>query len=119
MILNTGRTLYHWHGGTITRRARHLLARAPNLHIAMHPEDALVYSVGDGETVMLESRRGTLEGQILCTDAVKRGEVFVPFLKLGTFSANYLTNSVYDPVSKIPEYKVCAVRVNKLVCKRG
>lgn len=119
LLLNTGRTLYHWHGGTITRRARHLLARAPNLHIAMHPEDARVYSVDDGETVILESRRGTLEGQILCTDAVKRGEVFVPFLKLGTFSANYLTNSVYDPVSKIPEYKVCAVRVNKLVNERA
>ena len=117
LILNTGRILYHWHGGTITRRARHLLARSPDLQIAIHPKDAELYKVKDGEIVTLESRRGVLEGKILRTDAVKRGEVFVPFLKLAASSANYLTNSAYDPVSKIPEYKVCAVRVNKLSVK--
>ncbi len=111
LILNTGRVLYHWHGGTLTRRVEGLLARAPELQVAVHPNDASSSQVSDGDEVVVMSRRGELEGRALVTDAVREGEIFVPFVRLKDSAANFLTNSVLDPDSKIPEYKVCAVRV--------
>jgi predicted molibdopterin-dependent oxidoreductase YjgC len=114
LILNTGRILYHWHGGTITRRASGLMARAPELEISMSAEDGERFKVGDGEWVRLRSRRGDLEGRVLYTDKMRAGEVFVPFVKLEKHAANFLTNAVFDPDSKIPEYKVCAVRIEKV-----
>ena len=114
LILNTGRVLYHWHGGTITQRAEWLLARSPELQIAMNEEDGLRYGVADGEWVRLSSRRGELEGRVLFDGKMEVGQVFVPFVKLQESAANFLTNSAYDPNSKIPEYKVCAVRIGKL-----
>jgi len=112
-ILNTGRVLYHWHGGTITRRVRGLLARSPAVRVAIHPADAAEQGIADGEPVVVSSRRGELNGEALVTDAVPRGELFVPFVKLAESAANFLTNAAYDPKSKIPEYKVCAVRIDK------
>jgi predicted molibdopterin-dependent oxidoreductase YjgC len=114
LILNTGRILYHWHGGTITRRADSLLAMAPELQIAMSHEDGERYQVTDGEWVRLVSRRGELEGRATYTDRMRVGEVFVPFVKLQEHAANFLTNSAFDPDSKIPEYKVCAARLEKI-----
>lgn len=113
LILNTGRILYHWHGGTITTRARTLLERSPDLQVAINPADASRYGIEDGELIVVSSRRGELEGKAMLTDAVRPGEVFVPFVKLKEANANYLTNAVYDPKSRIPEYKVCAVRIDK------
>ena len=112
LILNTGRILYHWHGGTMTRRAPGLLARAPELYVSIHPEDARRAGVADGQWVRARSRRGDLEGRAEVTEMVKEGEVFVPFVKLREHAANFLTNAAFDPNSKIPEYKVCAVRVD-------
>ncbi len=114
LILNTGRILYHWHGGTITRRAEGLLARAPELEISIHENDGERFDIDNGEWVRIRSRRGNLEGRILYTDKMRPGEIFVPFAKLEKHAANFLTNSVFDPDSKIPEYKVCAVRIEKL-----
>ncbi|MCI0440046.1 MAG: formate dehydrogenase subunit alpha, partial [Chloroflexi bacterium] len=114
LILNTGRILYHWHGGTITRRASNLLARAPELQIAMSAEDGAKYDVADGEWIRLVSRRGELEGRAMYTEKMRAGEVFVPFTKLQDHAANFLTNAVFDPNSRIPEYKVCAVRIEKI-----
>ena len=68
----------------------------------------------DGEWIRLRSRRGDLEGRALFTEKMRAGEVFVPFVKLRDHAANFLTNSAFDPNSKIPEYKVCAVRLEKL-----
>ena len=113
LILNTGRILYHWHGGTLTRRSEGLLARAPELQIAMSVEDGERYGVADGEWIRLVSRRGELEGRAMYTEKMRAGEVFVPFVKLRDHAANFLTNSVYDPTSRIPEYKVSAVRIEK------
>jgi formate dehydrogenase alpha subunit len=113
LLLNTGRILYHWHGGTITTRARALLARSPHLQIAINPADAARFHIADDEDVVLYSKRGDLEGKALLTEAVRAGEVFVPFVKLQAHNANFLTNAVYDPKSRIPEYKVCAVRIEK------
>jgi formate dehydrogenase alpha subunit len=114
LILNTGRLLYHWHGGTITRRVAGLLELAPHLEVAIHPADAGRIGVGDGEPVRVTSRRGELTGRARLTDAVQPGAIFVPFVKLEESAANFLTNSAFDPASKIPEYKVCAVRVEPL-----
>jgi formate dehydrogenase alpha subunit len=111
MILNTGRLLYHWHGGTITRRVEGLLALAPRLEVAIHPADARRIGVETGEPVRVTSRRGELTGYARLTEAVRVGAIFVPFVKLADSAANFLTNSAHDPASKIPEYKVCAVRV--------
>ncbi|MEZ4504068.1 MAG: formate dehydrogenase subunit alpha [Dehalococcoidia bacterium] len=113
LILNTGRVLYHWHGGTITTRARVLNERMPELPVAIHPRDAAKADIEDGGDVEVLSRRGQLTGKAVVTDAVQPGSIFVPFARLGEFSANYLTNAVYDPKSRIPEYKVCAVRIAK------
>ena len=114
LILNTGRILYHWHGGTITRRSADLLARSPEVEIGISREDGERYGVEDGEWVRLVSRRGELEGRAAYTDKMRAGEVFVPFVKLRDHAANFLTNSAFDPDSKIPEYKVCAARLEKI-----
>ena len=114
LILNTGRILYHWHGGTITRRADNLLARAPELQISMSAEDGAKFEVADGEWIRLKSRRGVLEGRAYYTEKMRPGEVFVPFVKLQQHAANFLTSDALDPYSGIPEYKVCAVRIEKV-----
>jgi len=114
LILNTGRVLYHWHGGTITRRVDGLLALWPELQVAINPEDAAALGIRDGDEVRVTSRRGELTGVALVTSAQRKGEVFVPFVRIRDSAANFLTNSAYDPSSKMPEFKVCAVRVEKL-----
>jgi formate dehydrogenase alpha subunit len=110
-VLNTGRLLYHWHGGTLTRRVQGLLELAPRLEVAIHPTDARRLGVEPGGRVRVVSRRGELTGYAQVTEAVRQGAIFVPFVKLQDSAANFLTNSAFDPSSKIPEYKVCAVRV--------
>jgi formate dehydrogenase alpha subunit len=114
LSLSTGRLLYHWHGGTITRRVDGLLELAPRLEIAVNPVDARRLGVEAGERVRLQSRRGELEGYAHLTEAVRPGAVFVPFVKLEVSAANFLTNSAHDPSAKIPEYKVCAVRLERV-----
>jgi formate dehydrogenase alpha subunit len=110
-VLNTGRLLYHWHGGTLTRRVQGLLELAPRLEVALHPADARQLGVEDGEAIRVISRRGELTGFARLTEAVRPGAIFVPFVKLADSAANFLTNRAFDPASKIPEYKVCAVRI--------
>ncbi len=110
-VLNTGRLLYHWHGGTLTRRVQGLLELAPRLEVAIHPSDARRLGLETGGRVRLTSRRGELDGYARVTEAVLPGAVFVPFVKLEASAANFLTNAVFDPASKIPEYKVCAVGI--------
>ncbi|MBI3636275.1 MAG: formate dehydrogenase subunit alpha [Candidatus Rokubacteria bacterium] len=117
-VLNTGRMLYHWHGGTLTRRVDGLVALAPDLPVALHPRDAARLGVADGDLVRVTSRRGELTGVASVTDGVRPGALFVPFVKLADSAANFLTNAAYDPASKIPEYKVCAVRVEPVVARR-
>jgi formate dehydrogenase alpha subunit len=112
-VLNTGRLLYHWHGGTLTRRVQGLMELAPRLEIAIHPSDARRLGVDEGDRLRVESRRGELTGYARVTEAVKPRAIFVPFVKLGESAANFLTNAAFDPSSKIPEYKVCAVKVER------
>ena len=119
LILNTGRVLYHWHGGTITRRADSLMARSPELLVSMNPADGEKFGVQDGSWIRVRSRRGDLEGRAAYTEKQRAGELFVPFVKLQEHAANFLTNAALDPDSRIPEYKVCAVRMDTLPQDRG
>ncbi len=111
LILNTGRILYHWHGGTITRRSDNLTARSPELQVAMSELDGKRYQISDGQWMRVSSKRGVLEGRAFYTDKMRKGEIFVPFVRLEKHAANFLTNAAFDPNSRIPEYKVCAVRI--------
>jgi formate dehydrogenase alpha subunit len=113
-VLNTGRLLYHWHGGTMTRRVQGLLELAPRLEVALHPVDARRLGVDGGDAIRVTSRRGALEAYARLTEAVRPGAIFVPFVKLARSAANFLTNAACDPSSKIPEFKVCAVRVEPI-----
>ena len=111
LVLNTGRVLYHWHGGTITRRVDSLLARMPSLEVSINPQDGERFGLPDGAAVRVRSRRGALTGVARYTYRMRTGEIFIPFVRLSDSAANFLTNAAYDPESRIPEYKVCAVRV--------
>src|SRR5439155_15974139 len=110
-ILSTGRVLYHWHGGPLTRRVEGLLALAPELEVAIHPDDAARLGLAQGDAIRVWSRRGELFGVARLTAQQRPGQVFVPFVKLKESAANFLTNAQFDPASKIPEYKVCAVNL--------
>jgi anaerobic selenocysteine-containing dehydrogenase len=79
----------------------------------MHPGDAGRLKIGPGQRVRVSSRRGSIEIPVKITEKVKEGCVFIPF-HFREAAANVLTNPALDPVAKIPEYKVCAVRIEKL-----
>jgi formate dehydrogenase alpha subunit len=110
IVLNTGRVLYHWHGGTITTRVDGLVDMVPVVTAAINPIDADTYGVRDRQPVRVTSRRGSVVCEARITDEVSRGELFMPFVSLQGTAANFLTNNVYDP-NGMPEYKVCAVRI--------
>ena len=111
--LSTGRVYWHWHTGTMTRRTSTLDREVPAAYIEMNPQDAERLKVENGERVMVSSRRGVIEIPIKITEKVKEGSVFIPF-HFREAAANVLTNPAVDPVAKIPEYKICAVKIEKL-----
>ena len=88
-----------------------MLARSPELEVSINPVDGEKFGIADGQSVRVASRRGELTGKALFTDRMRAGEIFIPFVKLSESAANFLTNSAYDPDTMIPEYKVCAVRM--------
>ena len=109
-VMNTGRQLYHWHTGTMTRRASGLDAREPTPIVEIHPADAKDIGVREGELVRLTSRRNSMVSAARITERVARGQVFVPF-HFREAAANLLTNPVLDPYAKMAELKICAVRI--------
>ena len=111
LILSTGRVLYHWHGGTMTRRSK-LDDIYPEALIEIHPDDAKNIGVASGEWVKVRSRRGEIEVKVLVTQRSQQGMVFLPFHFVEA-AANILTLDARDPQAKIPDYKVCAVAVEK------
>jgi len=113
-VMNTGRQLYHWHTGTMTRRASGLDAREPTAIVEIHPEDAKQLGVHEGELIRLTSRRNSMVSAARISDRVARGQVFVPF-HFREAAANLLTNPVLDPYAKMAELKVCAIRIERAV----
>jgi formate dehydrogenase major subunit len=109
-VMNTGRQLYHWHTGTMTRRATGLDAREPTPTVEVHPDDAAELGVTDGDLVRITSRRNSMVTAVRVSERVAPGQVFVPF-HYREAAANLLTNPVLDPYAKMAELKCCAVRV--------
>jgi formate dehydrogenase major subunit len=112
MVLNTGRVLEHWHTGTMTRRSQALDALQPGPFAELHPLDLAAVGAADGDDVTVRSKRGAIRLPARASDHVQRGCVFIPF-HFREAAANVLTNDALDPYGKIPEFKFCAVRVEK------
>ncbi|MGP1346131.1 MAG: molybdopterin-dependent oxidoreductase [Phycisphaerales bacterium] len=110
--LNTGRVIEHWHSGTMTRRVAELHRAIPRAYAELHPDDARDLGIHRGDMVRVESRRGSIDLPVWINGRGKpaRGQVFVPFFD-ETKLINEVTLDAYDPFSRQPDYKKCAVRV--------
>lgn len=113
VILTTGRVVSQFLSGTQTRRIGPLLDHYPEPRIEMHPHLAARLGIADGDWATAESRRGNCTLRASVVKTIRPDTVFIPYHWAGRKSANQLTISAQDPISKIPEYKVCAVRVTK------
>jgi len=118
LILTTGRVLYQYHTGTMTRRSPVLEGAAPSAYVEMNPEDATALDLEDGNEVQASSRRGAIRLPVRITDRVRKGLVFIPF-HYKEAAANLLTNDALDPQCKIAEAKVCAVKVEKIAAENA
>ena len=115
LMLTTGRVVSQFLSGTQTRRIGPLVDNYPEPRIEMHPSLADKLEVNDGDWVTAETRRGDTTLRALVVNTIRPDTIFIPYHWPGRKSANQLTISAQDPISKIPEYKVCAVRVKKVV----
>jgi formate dehydrogenase alpha subunit len=112
LLLTTGRSLYHFHTGTMTRRTSLLDREVPTPYVEINPEDAKVLGVRNGQKVIVESRRGQLQLDAKVTPDIPQGTIFIPF-HFNEAPANVLTGQALDPISKIPELKVTAARIRR------
>ncbi len=110
-ILSTGRVLYHWHGGTLTRPSV-LNDIWPECTVELHPNDAARLVLSTGDWVDLSSRRGKITARLLVTGRSPEGTVFIPF-HFAEAAANVLTDNRIDTRAKIPDYKVCGVKIER------
>ena len=110
--LTTGRVLYQFHTGTMTMKSQGLNDLAPECFVEISQQDAEANGIGDGDSLRIASRRGEIEAKARLSDKAIKGTVFIPF-HYATAAANKLTNAALDPTAKIPEFKVCAVRIEK------
>jgi formate dehydrogenase alpha subunit len=111
--LNTGRILQHWHGGTMSRRSEGLVWVVPEGEIQINDEDGAQLEIATGDMICVSSRRGEVKGKARLTNKLPRGMVFITF-HFVEVPANMLTGDAVDPVAKIPEYKVSAVKIQKV-----
>jgi formate dehydrogenase major subunit len=109
-LLSTGRVLYHYHTGTMSRRAKGPLERYPESLVEINPLDADTLGIQDAQMVKVTSRRGAVEAKAKITNKSPQGTIFMNFHFADT-AVNLLTNPALDPTGKIPEYKVCAVKL--------
>jgi anaerobic selenocysteine-containing dehydrogenase len=113
LILNSGRTVEHWHTRTKTGRVNLLESLAPEAWVEINPADANELKIRTGDIVRLASPRGAVERVVArVTEIVRAGEVFMPF-HYDEACANRLTNDEFDPISREPNYKQCAVRLER------
>ena len=111
VYLTTGRLLQHYQSGAQTRRVPALAQAQPDAFVEMHPDLASSGGFGEGDLVRVVSRRGAATARVRITETIRADTVFMPFHWGGAGSANLVTNPALDPVSKMPEFKVCAVRL--------
>lgn len=114
LYLTTGRVMAQYQSGTQTRRVGALREAAPHGFVEMHPLLAKNFGVHNGDLVRVETRRGLAEVAAKITTHIRRDTIFMPFHWAGKQSANLLTNPALDPTSKMPEFKVCAARIEKI-----
>ncbi|WP_200206325.1 molybdopterin oxidoreductase family protein [Micromonospora coerulea] len=112
--LTTGRVLAQYQSGTQTRRVGALRRAAPGAFVELHPDLAARLGVADGDEVRVVSRRGELRAPARVTPTIRPDTVFAPFHWAGAARANSVTNDAVDPVSGMPEFKICAVRVERV-----
>jgi formate dehydrogenase alpha subunit len=109
-VMTTGRVLYQYHTATMTRLSKGIMERCPESLVEIHPNDADKMGVSAGQFVKVSSRRGVVQAKSQVTTRVPEGTIFMNF-HFKEAAVNLLTNPALDPIAKIPEYKVCAVKV--------
>jgi predicted molibdopterin-dependent oxidoreductase YjgC len=112
-VLTTGRILYHFHTGTMSRRVDGLDEVRPDGFVEINPADAKTLGIKNGDYAEVASRRGTVTARCVVTDRSRPNAVFMAF-HFHEAAANILTNDALDPIAKIPEFKVCAVNITKV-----
>ncbi len=117
-VLTTGRILYHFHTGTMSRRVDGLDEVRPDGFVEINPQDAKDLGIRHGDYAEISSRRGTVAARCIVTERSRPGAVFMAF-HFREAAANILTNDALDPVAKIPEFKVCAVKIKKVEKKKA
>jgi len=113
LILTTGRVVSHFLSGEQTRRIGPLVDQCPEPYIEVHPLTAQDLGLSEGDLATAETRRGSCTLAVRVVRTIRPDTIFIPYHWPGARSANQLTISAQDPVSKIPEYKACAVRLRK------
>jgi predicted molibdopterin-dependent oxidoreductase YjgC len=109
-VMTTGRVLYQYHTANMSRLSKGIMERCPESLVEIHPNDAGKLGVSAGQFVKVSSRRGAVEAKSQVTTRVAEGTIFMNF-HFREAPVNVLTNPALDPIAKIPEYKVCAVKV--------
>jgi predicted molibdopterin-dependent oxidoreductase YjgC len=112
-VLSTGRMLQHYHTGSMSRRSVVLDQLVPHGEVEIHPDDAARIGIRPNEKVRVITRRGSIETHARILPRVALGSLFIPF-HFAEAAANRLTIDALDPVAKIPEFKVCAARLERL-----
>jgi formate dehydrogenase alpha subunit len=112
-LLSTGRQLFQYHTGSMTRRTQAIDLVSPCAYIEIHPDDAGELGIRSEDMVKVSSRRGSIDIRALVSERPSRGIVFIPF-HFREAAANVLTNTALDPISKIPELKACAVKIEQV-----
>lgn len=111
LVLTTGRVIYHWHGTSMTRRVKTLQSLCSESEVEISAHDAEAAGIKEGDSIRVISRRGEMQAKAWITDRVSPGLIFGNFHFPDEANINNVTNDALDPKAKIPEYKVCAVRV--------
>ncbi len=111
-LLTTGRNLFQYHSGSMTRRVRQIEEHAGRAYAEISPADAAALGVKEGDVISITSRRGTIDISARVTGGIRKGIVFIP-MHYAEAAANVITNNALDPVAKIPEFKACAARIEK------
>ena len=111
-ILSTGRVIFHYHTGSMTSRIDSLAGELSTAFLQINPRDAGRLQIHDGEPIVASSRRGSIAVKARVSEDVPSGITFIPFHFAGS-PANVLTNPAVDPACKMPEFKVCAIKIEK------
>ncbi len=114
LILTSGRVVYQYLSGNQTRRIGFLVQQCPEPYVEIHPETAMKLKVNDGERVKVISRRGEGVFPALIVRTIRPDTIFIPYHWGEQQAANQLTNPALDPTSKIPEFKACSARIEKI-----